>query len=148
MTRTLRALLCLSLPCSLFPLSIYQSIRINRHGRAKELKTREASSGRQRRSCPRWHDAQRRVREAERVAGTGNRKKRKGERKKKAAGARMSYHYSLSSIGCNRSTVSCGLISPNQSVFWQNAPKWVSASKAPSLWMSNRQLSLNLMTII
>ena len=48
---------------------------------------------------------------------------------------------SLSLTGCNRFTVSCRLISPNQSVFLQNAPKWVSASKGPSLWMSNRQLS-------
>ena len=44
------------------------------------------------------------MREAERVAGTGNRKKeRKGERKKKAAGVRMSFHrYSLSSTGRSR----------------------------------------------
>ena len=38
--------------------------------------------------------------------------------------------------------MSCGLISMNHSVFWQNAPKWMSTSKGPSLWMSNRQLSL------
>ena len=64
------------------------------------------------------------VREAERVVGTRNRKKRKGERKKKAAGARMLFHRcSLCSTGCNRSAVSCGLISLNQSVLWQNAPK-------------------------
>ena len=48
--------------------------------------------------------------------------------------------FSLSSTGCNRAAVSCGLISTNQSVLWQNAPKWVSASKGLSLWMSNRQL--------
>ena len=61
-------------------------------------------------------------------------KKREEERKKKAAGARMSFHRcSLSSTGCNRSAVSCGLISPNQSVFWQNAPKWMSVSEGPSL---------------
>ena len=72
-------------------------------------------------------------------------KERKGERKKKAAGARMLFRRcSLSSTGRNRSTVSCGLILPNQSVFWQNAPKWVSASKGPSLCISARQLSLNL----
>ena len=41
-------------------------------------------------------------------------KKRKGERKKKAAGARVLFHHcSLFSTGCNRSAVSCGLISPN-----------------------------------
>ncbi|XP_066363108.1 probable disease resistance RPP8-like protein 2 [Miscanthus floridulus] len=74
---------------------------------------------------------------------TDRKKKRKEERKKKAAGARMSFHRcSLSSTGCNRSAVSCGLISPNQSVFWQNAPKWVSASKGSLLWMSARQFSL------
>ena len=60
-----------------------------------------------------------------------------------AQGHRMSKtKNSLSSTGCNRSVVSCGLISPNQSVFWQNAPKWVSVDKGPSLWMSNIQLSL------
>ena len=58
----------------------------------------------------------------------------------------MSFHRcSLSSTGCNRSVVSCGLISPNQSLFWQNTPKWVSASEGPSLLMSNRQLSLGYM---
>ena len=36
-----------------------------------------------------------------------------------AQGHRMSKtKFSLSSTGCNRSAVSCGLISPNQSVFW------------------------------
>ena len=41
-------------------------------------------------------------------------KKRKGERKKKAVGARILFHRcSLSSTGCNRSVVFCGLISPN-----------------------------------
>ena len=66
--------------------------------------------------------------------GQETEKKRKGERKKKATGARMSFHCcSLSSTGCNRSAVSCGLISLNQSVLWQNAPKWVFASKGLSL---------------
>jgi len=41
-----------------------------------------------------------------------------GDRKKKARWARMSFHRcSLSSIGCNQSAMSCGLFSPNQSVF-------------------------------
>jgi len=37
-----------------------------------------------------------------------------------------------------------GVMWPNftePDVFWQNAPKWLSAGEGPSLWMSNRQLS-------
>ena len=49
---------------------------------------------------------------------------------------------SLSSTGCNRSAVSCDLISLNQNIFCQTAQNGVSASKRPSLWMSARQLSL------
>ena len=73
----------------------------------------------------------------------GNRKREKGREEKKAAGARMLFHRcSLSSTGYNRFVVSCGLISPKQGVFWQNAPKWKSISEGPSLWIFNRQLSL------
>ena len=60
-----------------------------------------------------------------------------------AQGHRMfKIKFFLSSTGCNRSAMSCGLISPNQSVFWQTAQNRVSVSKRPSLWMSARQLSL------
>jgi len=102
-----------------------------------------ADRGRRRRGGARGSEAGGRPRRRKAI---GNRKKRKGERKKKATGARMLFHRcSLSSTGCNRSAMSYGLISPNQRVFWQNAPKWVSVSKGPSLWMSNRQLSLAFM---
>ena len=50
--------------------------------------------------------------------------------------------FSQSSTGCNRSTVFCGLISPNQSVFWQTVQNRVSVSKRPSLWMFAKQFSL------
>jgi len=93
------------------------------------------------------------------LLGDGRREEKK-RKKKMAGGARASMrgrgadptvvqghrmsktNFSLSSTGCNRSTVSCGLISLNQSVFWQTAQNRVSASKRPSLWMSARQFSL------
>jgi len=54
------------------------------------------------RSCAR-SSARAIVREAERVAGTGNKKKRKGVRKKKTAGTKISFHRcSLSSTGRSR----------------------------------------------
>ena len=51
-------------------------------------------------------------------------------------------NFFLASTGWNRDTVSYGLISTNQSVFWQTAQNEVSANKWSSLCMSNSQFSL------